>query len=93
MGKFSALAISSVIHMKEPKEDNPLFWRIVNLLVALVFTVLAVLTIRRGHITVGRTVKHDFSASQDPTAFWTYVGLYLVVATFFFCVGLKGRRQ
>jgi hypothetical protein len=79
--------------MKEPKYNNPLFWRIVSFLVASFFTVLAVLAIRRGHITVGRTVKHDFSASLDPVAYWTYVGLYLVVATFFFYIGLKGRRR
>ena len=92
MGKFSALATSSAIHMNEPRDDNPLFWRIVSLLVALLFTVLAVLAIRRGHITVGRTVKLDFSASHDPVAYWTYVGLYLAVAAFFFCIALKGRR-
>jgi len=93
MGKFSALAISSAIHMNEPKDDNPLFWRIVSLLVALVFTILAVLAIRKGHITVGRTVKLDFSASHDPAVYWTYIGLYLAVAAFFFYLALKGRRR
>jgi hypothetical protein len=79
--------------MNEPKYDNPLFWRGVCLLVALIFTVLAVLTIRKGHITVGRTVKLDFSASHDPVAYWTYVGLYLAVAAFFFYIAVKGRSR
>jgi len=79
--------------MKEPKNDNPLFGRIVSLVVALFFTVLAVLVIRKGHVIVGRTVKLDFSASQDPVAYWAYVGLYLAVAAFFFYISIKGRRR
>lgn len=79
--------------MNEPKEDSPLLIRIVSLVVALVFTALAVWTIRRGHVTVGRTVKHDFSASQDPLAFWTYTGLYIIVAAVFFYLGLKSGKR
>ena len=78
--------------MNEPKDDSPLFGKIVSLIIALVFTTLAVWTIHEGHVTVGRTVKHDFSASQNPVAFWTYVGLYFMVAAFFFYLALKGRK-
>jgi UPF0716 family protein affecting phage T7 exclusion len=91
-GKFSALAISGACHMKEPKDDSPLLGRIVSLIVALIFTVLGVLAIRKGHVTVGRTMKLDFTASQDPVAYWTYIGLYFIVAAFFFYIGLKPRR-
>jgi hypothetical protein len=79
--------------MKEPKEDSPLYGRITSLIIALIFTVFGVSAIRKGHITVGRTVKLDFTASHDPVAYWTYVGLYFAVAAFFFYLGLKGRRR
>jgi hypothetical protein len=78
--------------MQEPKDDSPLFGRIVSLSLALVFTILGVWTIHKGHVTVGRTVKLDFSAAHDPLAYWTYVGLYFIVAAFFFYIGLKGRK-
>ena len=78
--------------MNEPKDDS-FVTRSLSLIVALVLTVLAVLTIHRGHVTVGERIKHDFSASQDPVAFWTYVGLYLVVAALFFYIGLKNKGR